>query len=126
MSVTKPNSESSKDKAPSMTSLIPYQLVVYASKSGDGEFNALGDSRIFVRFNMQDKDFELVDLHTKSCPSFESGEVKTFDIDMDIAENKNLSSLTVGYTNSDITAIKWQIEKVMHSSYSISFPMNEY
>ena len=89
-----------------------YRIIIYSSKDHDGKFMALLDSRIFIRLNNQTKSSRLVEENTGRCPSFESGENQTFEIDLVQDANEQPTKLTVGYHNSHITAGKWKIDKV--------------
>ncbi|CAF0845811.1 unnamed protein product [Adineta steineri] len=90
-----------------------YRIIIYPSKSIDGEFNALNDSRIFVRLNNQKRDSFLYKDDTKSCPSFQAGENQTFELNFDQNITEQPTKLTIGYYNSDINARKWKIHKIV-------------
>lgn len=78
----------------------------------DGEFNALTDSRMFLRVNDDEKEV----LVKHPCPSFQPGQSQTFNIHLPDRQQQPVTKITLGYQNSDITAGKWQIEKVRGSS----------
>jgi hypothetical protein len=91
---------------------VHYRVIIHPSNDIDGEFNASNDSRIFLRVNNQTKDSYLYKKDTKLCPTFESGENQSFEIDLKQNINEKPTKLTVGYYNTDIAAGKWKIQKV--------------
>ncbi|CAF4689781.1 unnamed protein product, partial [Rotaria sp. Silwood2] len=102
------DSESTNEK-----NKVRYRINIYPSKDDDGEFNASPDGQIFIRLNSQTKNSFIVKKDTKDCPSFESGENQSFDIDLIQNENEQPTNLTIGYYNSNITAGKWKLDKIV-------------
>jgi hypothetical protein len=92
---------------------VHYRIIIHPSKDIDGEFNASNDSRIFLRINNQTKDSFLYKKNTKHCPTFESGENQSFEIDLRQNINEQPNKLTIGYYNTDIAAGKWKLQKVI-------------
>ena len=93
---------------------VHYRIIIYPSNEPDGEFNASNESRIFLRINNQTKDSVLYKKDSKYCPTFESGESQSFEIDLRQNINEQPMKLTVGYYNTDITAGKWKLQKVIY------------
>lgn len=112
--ITEPRRISTDNESYDQKNKIHYRIIIYPSKDSDGEFNALNDSRIFLRLNNQIKDSFLHKKDTRYCPSFESGESQTFEIDLRQNANEQPNKLTFGYYNTDITAGKWTIQKVFY------------
>lgn len=92
---------------------IPYRVTIYPSEDDDGSFNPNGrHSRIYLRLNNQTKETILRKKNDRTCPTFESGEKQSFELDFIQDINEKPKKLTIGYVNSDITATKWKIDKV--------------
>ena len=85
-------------------------MTIYPSNDDDGDFYPARDSRIFFRLNNQRKKTNLTD---RLCPTFSAGEKQTFQIDLIQNNNEKPKTLTIGYVNSDITATKWKLQKVL-------------
>ncbi|CAF3632135.1 unnamed protein product [Rotaria sordida] len=92
---------------------IHYRISIFPSKDDDGEFFPSNDSQIFIRLNNQTKNSFILEKNTKNCPSFESGENQSFDIDLIQNINEQPTHLTIGYYNSNITAGKWKLDKIV-------------
>ena len=90
---------------------ISYELRLLTANKDDGEFNALNDSRIFLRLNDHQEE-TLFNPTTKMCPSFQPGECQSFSIHFLLKSGEKPIEFTLGYKNSDITARTWHIEKV--------------
>ncbi|CAF0986911.1 unnamed protein product [Adineta ricciae] len=92
---------------------VRYRVMIYPSKETDGEFDAVEDTQMYIRLNNQTKDSFIYQKGTKMCPSFESGESQTFDMDLIHNLHEQPRKLTIGYYNSGITARKWKIHKIV-------------
>lgn len=92
---------------------VHYRITIYPSDDNDGEFTASNDSKIYLRLNDQTKNSYVFIKGTKKCPSFESGDNQTFQMDLTQNPNEKPSKLTIGYYNSDIASGKWKLNKVL-------------
>ncbi|UJR16504.1 hypothetical protein I4U23_003406 [Adineta vaga] len=92
---------------------VCYRVIIYPSKETDGEFDALNDSQMFIRLNNQPKVSFIYEKGTQSCPSFDSGKNQTFEINSMQNTNEQPMKLTIGYYNSNITARKWKLQKIV-------------
>jgi hypothetical protein len=117
---TEPRRISTDNESVNQKNKIPYRITIYPSVDDHGEFNALNNSRIFVRLNNQTKDSFIYKKESKYCPSFESGENQTFEINLGDNTNDKPMKLAIGYYNSDIAAGKWKLQKVEFCIQNIS------
>lgn len=92
---------------------VHYRVIVYPAKETDGEFDASNTSRIYLRLNNQTKDSVLYRKGTKSCPSFQPGIEQTFEMNLRQNENEKPTKLTFGYYNTDVSAGKWKVQKIV-------------
>ena len=103
----------STDNESTDTNQVHYRITIYPSNETNGEFDALDDSRIFLRLNNQSKNSTLYRKGSKSCPSFQPGIQQTFEMNLRQNPNEKPTKLTIGYYNTDISAGKWKLQKVI-------------
>lgn len=111
--MTQPRRISTDNESNDQKNKVHYRIIIYSSDDSDGEFNALNDTKIFIRLNNQFKSSYLYKQNTRYCPSFQSGDNQTFEIDLRQNINEQPDQLTIGYYNTDIAAGKWKLEKVI-------------
>lgn len=92
---------------------VHYRVIIHPAKETDGDFDASNNSRIYLRLNNQTKDTVLYKKGTKICPSFLSGIEQTFEVNLRQNENEKPTKLTFGYSNTDISAGKWKLQKII-------------
>lgn len=94
---------------------IRYCVTIYPSHEKEGNFNPNESSQIYLFLNNHTKQTYLLNQSDKSCPKFEAGVEKEFNIDLVQHINEKPKTLKIGYINSNPEAEKWKLKKVNFS-----------